>query len=427
MAQEEYFNRSRLLAILPDDAEEPDISNILDLLEISNFNINRTEINNPNNIPGSIWKIECQLTDKDNRTTQYIIWAEESKTYLNLQFDWHGITGYCENMNHNSKWCIGLSTKFQDSPLTDFHRQIKVLIQIAPETLFIMDLSACKNFPSEWANQTALSKIPPPPDSLYTIHCAVDSEDSEVSNNSIWLHTHGLNRCNLIEIEALDITEESAVNVANLIKTIAGFMLENGVPPKKKIFHIDHRLSITWLPWKTGIKKFPSSIPGSKKYRDDLHNFRTGILFAVKKYYVFPKYENLNKLNGLLSENPIVHISTNETDRMKSLAFERLEDFINIFTVYKEKKEWEFLIKLGYQADNTNDETGNEHLWFQIHNYSMDEVEATLLNEPYNIAAMYEGQRDIHKIDNLTNWFISTPHGNYNPDSVYELKRIINS
>jgi hypothetical protein len=71
------------------------------------------------------------------------------------------------------------------------------------------------------------------------------------------------------------------------------------------------------------------------------------------------------------------------------------------------------MVKLGYPVDGGGG--GQEHLWFTVHETFDDEVEATLENEPFNIADMNAGDRGRHSIGRLTDWVIFTPAGPITP------------
>jgi uncharacterized protein YegJ (DUF2314 family) len=76
------------------------------------------------------------------------------------------------------------------------------------------------------------------------------------------------------------------------------------------------------------------------------------------------------------------------------------------------------LVKIGYQTDGGRTPSDREHLWFQVHEARENEVDATLVNEPFAIKRLKQGQRAVHPIDALTDWQILTPHGSVNPRSV---------
>jgi hypothetical protein len=64
-------------------------------------------------------------------------------------------------------------------------------------------------------------------------------------------------------------------------------------------------------------------------------------------------------------------------------------------------------------------------LWFEVHAVEVDQIDATLLNQPHAITSMHEGQRASHALNLLSDWAIMCTHGRFEPDSVGELERYL--
>jgi uncharacterized protein YegJ (DUF2314 family) len=80
------------------------------------------------------------------------------------------------------------------------------------------------------------------------------------------------------------------------------------------------------------------------------------------------------------------------------------------------------LVKMGYPTDSGGD--GREHLWFEVHGVSNSSIDATLVNEPFDIAAMKVGQRAQHAADLVSDWAIVTPLGQLTPRSMEVARRL---
>ena len=90
-------------------------------------------------------------------------------------------------------------------------------------------------------------------------------------------------------------------------------------------------------------------------------------------------------------------------------------------------EEWTFTVKLGFESSVDDDESPqHEHLWFAVHSLDAQSVDATLLNEPFFVQTLREGQRGAHSMDRLTDWAITSPHGNFTPERLYHLLRLVN-
>lgn len=87
--------------------------------------------------------------------------------------------------------------KFNDDVKKSYHLQLKLAYAIDSNLLALLDESAEKLLPKEWVKMSVESKVLPSATDLYTVQ-AVSGE-----NHEVWLHTHGLSRCGITELEIL--------------------------------------------------------------------------------------------------------------------------------------------------------------------------------------------------------------------------------
>lgn len=149
------------------------------------------------------------------------------------------------------------------------------------------------------------------------------------------------------------------------------------------------------------------------------------MLFAPKRRLLGKKMCSPSVYQPVLENNPLLFVSSMETHRMAALARERLPRFASLFDQNAEQQDWVFLVKLGYPVDDANEAEDREHLWFQVHHLNGANCEATLLNEPYGVSGMHEGERAEHDLELLTDWQILCPHGRFAADSVVHLQRLL--
>src|SRR5262249_3101266 len=112
-----------------------------------------------------------------------------------------------------------------------------------------------------------------------------------------------------------------------------------------------------------------------------------------------------------LGDQRVVHFTSAGTALMEQRARATFDTFR---TLYDDLQEFELpaLVKLGYVIDNADEPTDREHLWFRVDGLPADgSIDGTLLNQPFAIARMTEGQRERHSVDLLTEWQIMTPIG----------------
>lgn len=337
------------------------------------------------------------------------------------------------------EYFLETSLYFELNPLDSFHLQLKIMNAIVPDASLVLDFMSYRLLSAKWLSMTAKSSIPPSPDYLYTLHCVYD-EDGENGNRRYWFHTHGLHRCGSVELEMLNFSQGAEQMNTLINMTVKKFLTD---PAKEKerftIGYDGMGINLCWLRWEEALKDLPQNILGGAGDRDEVDNVHaepSGILFAVEDgNMISPEI-----YTSTLAENPIYYITTEETNRMSALAKERFGVFANVFSkehkqpekksflksLFNSKKEedeagWTFLVKLGLIVDNSDSETDKEHLWYEVTSIAGNQIEGKLLNQPYWIAALNEGDIKTYPLDLLTDWVIYSPDNTYTPDSIYLL------
>lgn len=337
------------------------------------------------------------------------------------------------------EYFLETSLYFELNPLDSFHLQLKIMNAIVPDASLVLDFMSYRLLSAKWLSMTAKSSIPPSPDYLYTLHCVYD-EDGENGNRRYWFHTHGLHRCGSVELEMLNFSQGAEQMNTLINMTVKKFLTD---PAKEKerftIGYDGMGINLCWLRWEEALKDLPQNILGGAGDRDEVDNVHaepSGILFAVEDgNMISPEI-----YTSTLAENPIYYITTEETNRMSALAKERFGVFASVFSkehkqpekksflksLFNSKKEedeagWTFLVKLGLIVDNSESETDKEHLWYEVISIAGNQIEGKLLNQPYWIAALNEGDIKTYPLDLLTDWVIYSPDNTYTPDSIYLL------
>lgn len=328
-----------------------------------------------------------------------------------------------------------ISMDFNDDPLASFHLQLKVMHAIVPKASVCIDFMTFRLLSPTWLAITAKSPTPPSPDYLYTMHAVYDEKEGE---KVYWFHTHGLHRCKSVELEMVNI-KQGAQEMHTLLNMVAKrFLSEKSLENERFVIGYDGMgINISWLRWEEALKDFPSNILGGLDERnDETHSEPSGILFAVEDgNMVSPEIYATT-----LANNPIYYITNEETQRMSSLAKERFLMFKEVFQSKQPKEEkkslfgkllgskkaeeeqWEFIVKLGLTTDNPEENSEKEHLWFEV--LAIDgnnNITGKLMNQPYWIANLNEGEINSYPMDLLTDWLIYGPDETYSTDTIYRL------
>lgn len=314
----------------------------------------------------------------------------------------------------NAKKCLTLFMKFNKNSQKCYHLQLKLALATVPDLIGVLDESAEKMLPGKWVRMTAESKIIPSSKHLFTVQ-AVSGEQDEV-----WLHTHGLCRCGITELEILQSSKENYRNHYNLINTYAMYLIDkNGeLDPRVESAYIGILVSrdpivVTCKSWTEGLKEYKKLDLGGLKDRKDGHNSKTSIIFLYKNEEDEKKgkLSKVSVYDEMWGDNPIFFISDNETARMKALAMERF----NYVREYSKNSDNQIIIKIGLK----DPEEKLEHIWFELLGFDSDKFKAKLTQDPYNDVNMKKDDEAWFTVDDVTDWLIYTKNATISPDNVY--------
>lgn len=347
-----------------------------------------------------------------------IVDIEEKKEFYELEDDEvqgaKNANGYIESV-----------IMFTRDSLISYLAQIKLLNIISSKVAILVDMSAYKLLSGKWMSFSANSSTPPAADYLYTIHIISNDDEKE---KDLWLHTHGLYRCGMLELEMLRITE-SVEEQYNYLRGVVNIFLKNGMLKEGQPITVGHSkdrdIIYTWLPWEKSLRKLADKgwpckakgFLGDRSYRmDKVHDGPSAVLFA----YDNGKLLKPDYYSKIILQNPIVYISTEETNRMASIAEERFHHFKELFNEYKGNEKWAFVVKIGCLMDEAKHATDREHLWFEVQEINERDINGKLINEPYSISDMKKDERYNLRLSNVSDWKIYSPNQSFSPDSIYK-------
>ncbi|MBQ9519763.1 MAG: DUF4026 domain-containing protein [Firmicutes bacterium] len=299
--------------------------------------------------------------------------------------------------------------KFGEEPKKAYHLQLKLACAMVPDFMGLVDESAEKLMCPGWVKLAASSGTLPANDSIYTVQ-AISGKKGDV-----WLHTHGLARCGVTELEILDSDKDNYNNHYYVISTLAGRLLDGSDTTEPLLIgRLSNGGSIFAAPvlWNAALLKYPKNILGGIQDRKDGHNSITSIIFLTNESGEFCPVTDYNKILG---ENPLFFISSEETRRMSMLARERYDYLKTAFAM----EETHILIKVGLPT--AHGETP-EHIWFELEEFTESGFKAVLTQEPYDVPDMHEGDKGEYTADDVTDWIIfNKQYGRITPETAYIL------
>ena len=319
----------------------------------------------------------------------------------------------------NTEVGLGFIMEFSDNYLDSYHLQLKIIDAAVPEKLAVFDDSSEKVLSGKWAAMAAKSVVPPAPRYIYTVQAVLGE------NDSVWLHTHGLNRCGITELEILDSSKDTYNIHYNVIETMANRMLELDEPLEEMEPMFLARLSrdnifvTTIVPWEKAVEMYKDDIIGGKKDRTEGHSENTHVIFVYNSEEDF-KSGNIRPVTDYtreLDENLIYMVTNAETARMAALARERVE-YLYKAVLNDENKA---LVKIALDVDDEYRDENNskEHIWFLLKSFENGMLTCELTQEPYYVSGMHEGSTGTYGVNDVTDWIIYAPEYRITPDDVY--------
>lgn len=84
-------------------------------------------------------------------------------------------------------------------------------------------------------------------------------------------------------------------------------------------------------------------------------------------------------------------------------------------------KECDIIVKIGLPTDSGNQSDNREHIWFKLLETDGDRLRAQLLQEPYDISSLHEGDCGWYSADQISDWKIICKEMSVVPDTAYLL------
>ncbi len=316
---------------------------------------------------------------------------------------------------------LKLMMNFHGDPQQCYHLHIKLCAAAVAEAAIVMDESAEKILSGRWVKMTAASEVEPSADSLFTVQGVSDG-------NEVWLHTHGLIRFGLRELEVLCSDNENAEHHFEIINALAKRMISGDEGDiAEGVYYLgligdEIPVVVTAVPWTEGLQEYSHGCMGGASDRENGHNSKTSLVFAYKGPQDQEKHilSKVTIYDEVWEDHAMFFISTRETQRMSRLARERF-DYVRPFVG---KPDCQVVLKLALKA--LNEEEGDmqvEHIWFELVGFEGNGFRARLTQNPYYIDYMHAGDEAVYTVEDITDWVIQTPESQYVPDNVYLLHK----
>ncbi len=296
--------------------------------------------------------------------------------------------------------------------------QLKLLNTLFDDICAVVDLSANSLCSGKWLKHVVKSKVAPQTSFLYSIHATTGDEDD------IWLHTHGLHRCGLYELEMLNLTRDNYNIALDVLSYLVANLLENGICEEYELIQVGQNVYVALQNSEEAILRY-ENIVGISDYDREDHNVNCMTVLTYDTEIAF-ETKALDDLTELLRDienygNPAYILSQNETIRMATVAKETFKSFLKLC----DNLENSGIIKCGIAVDDEyqdeSDVINKEHLWFDFieYNESTKQIIGILRNKPYFIKDLNVEDKVSLSFDDTTDWIVYGGEVRYTPNNIY--------
>lgn len=366
--------------------------------------------------------------DGIERPTSHLVWCEAvGGNHLALldQVRWRSPAQ--EAAARGCRWMVGLEGALSlRAPTMDYQAQLRMGESISRDWAPVYyDASAFQFRTPEELRHLVDTRTPPRSNCLYSVHQVAEPRRVELgaggAEAEYWLHTHGLERAGIPDLELFGVPARLVPAACELIEAVADYWLEFGTPDPQVPFGIGEGLEIAWRPWQAVAAERRAADVGGWDYRErDLGHagFRAVLVRPAEAVagggilgrWLLPLtiLERLTRPETTLFKTPA------ESERMARLARERWGRFGLLFAS-RHPPGWRFAVKLGFPSA-TRPQT-REHLWFDVLAIKPDRVKGKLVSTPLEPDDLPLPDSDWHSLDRLSDWRILTPDGVYDPET----------
>lgn len=300
-----------------------------------------------------------------------------------------------------SQWLIGTETYLGEAPAKGFQIQMRVLdAAIVSGMPAAFDDSALSIRSGKIIREIARSKTPPRAGVLFGIH------ETPVEGEKVWVHTHGLGRFGLPEIEVVGLGKERSRDAFDLVDAVADALVSGSGPTPDGLLALGDGIEVVLVTPEDALMR----LGAGGELRDAGQDDHIGHSLALVDTEGQPPYAALDHF----AECPVLFKGRLESDRQARLAKERYGVFGQLFAIHR-REGWRFHVKLCFEG--LGDPPSYEHLWFEVRELKPGRIKGVCLNEPMMTRDARQGEVAWHDYARLSDWNIVTPGGNYDPES----------
>lgn len=342
----------------------------------------------------------CAVIDVPGREEPVLLWAEPARPLADDELD--------DPAARACRWVVGVETVLDtDDPHASFWSLMRLIAEPFEDVPAIADLNSERWHPRESLDRALASGVEPPLSVLWMIHVVQWSDADD--DTGAWIHTHGLQRCGLPELEMLEVPPGCIEPAVALLETIAGRLLDGAVPAPGEPYAVGPQLQVTLEPWQDAAPRVTDA-PGGPDDRTGEDNPHVGVGAVI--------CASREVLDCIERGQGAYFLSPRESERQARLAQAGWPELAGAFSKLRDE-DVQFYLKAGLAGGEDGRE--REHLWFVVRRIEGDRAEAELLNPPCLVTSIRKGDVTWIERHMVSDWSVATRRGSIGPGEVDRL------
>lgn len=264
---------------------------------------------------------------------------------------------------------------------------------------------------------------------------AVGRSERPDAEERLWLHTMGLARCGLPELEMLEVPGRHVRGAVTLLNGIAALCLTETLPPPGGVASVGVNVQVSFQPWQEVVRYLdPGALGSVADRRADEEPGSLNPLLGVRAVVcgAEPKgqYRRIwcwpaDAVAGIERGEAGLYLSPAATRRLARRARHTWGEFATAFASLRDRRAAEpegpaFLVKASVTG-GTDAEGAREHLWFEVKDIRGDRAEGKLLNDPHLARHLSLGEIVPVELDLVSDWRVDLPEGQFGPSTADRL------
>jgi uncharacterized protein YegJ (DUF2314 family) len=264
---------------------------------------------------------------------------------------------------------------------------------------------------------------------------AVGRSEHPDAEERLWLHTMGLARCGLPELEMLEVPGRHVRGAVTLLNGIAALCLTETLPPPAGVASVGVNLLVSFQPWQEVVRFLDPGALGSVADRradevpgslNPLLGVRAVICGAepkgqYRRIWCWPEESVASIERGEAG----LYLSPAATRRLARRARHTWGEFATAFAALRARRAADhqgpaFLVKASV-AGGADAEGAREHLWFEVKDIRGERAEGKLLNDPHLARHLALGEIVPVELDLVSDWRVDLPEGQFGPTTADRL------